>query len=355
VRNAVQLMKTRGAAEAEMTWARDVIDRQVERMARLIDDLLDVSRITLGKVELHLEPVDLAKVLLDAVETSRPLIGADAHELTVTLPPEPITVMADTTRLSQVFANLLNNAAKFTTRGGRIVLRAERAGDAAAISVTDNGIGIAQDKLASIFELFTQVRSDTNDQKAGGLGIGLSLARRLVEMHGGSIEARSAGAGEGSTFTVRLPLATQPARPSSDGDDGVDVLDDGVRSRVLVVDDNRDAVASLSILLELAGNTVRTAYDGLEAVQAAEVFQPNVILLDIGLPRLSGLDACRRIRALPNGDRMVIVAITGWGQETDRLRAREAGFDDHMVKPVDPQELMRFVAEIARRRAMETA
>jgi PAS domain S-box-containing protein len=321
VRNAVQLMKTKGAGEAETTWARDVINRQVECMARLIDDLLDVSRITLGKVELHLEPIDLAKVLLDAVETSRPLIGADAHQLTVTLPPEPVVVMADTTRLSQVFANLLNNAAKFTARGGRIVLRAERVGDAAAIGVTDNGIGIPQDKLASIFELFTQVRSDANDPKGGGLGIGLRLARRLVEMHGGTVDAKSAGTGEGSTFTVYLPLATRPAGAPTDGADTGNMSGDLVRGRVLMVDDNRDAVASLSILLELAGNTVRMAYDGLEAVQAAATFQPDVILLDIGLPRLNGLDACRRIRALPSGDRIVIVAITG-GARTPTACAR---------------------------------
>ncbi len=355
VRNAVQLLKSRGIGESESAWARDVIDRQVERMARLIDDLLDVSRITHGKVGLHREPVDLAKVLLDAVETSRPLIGADAHQLTVALPAEPITVLADITRLSQVFANLLNNAAKFTERGGRIALHAERAGSEAVVTVVDSGIGIPGDQLAAIFDLFIQVRSDGAEPKDGGLGIGLSLARRLVEMHGGSIEATSAGLGRGSTFTVRLPVAAQPLpAPVADADEGSARTED-LASRVLVVDDNRDAAASLAMLMQMMGHTASTAFDGLEAVRAAETFQPDVILLDIGLPKLNGFEACRRIRALPSGDRVLIVAVTGWGQEADRAKAREAGFDDHMVKPVDPRALIRVVLEAARRRAIEAA
>jgi CheY-like chemotaxis protein/two-component sensor histidine kinase len=333
-----------------------MMERQLQQMVRLIDDLLDLSRISRGKVELRRERAELAEVIANAVETSRPLIEQSGHRLTVDLPAGPLVIDADVLRLSQVIANLLNNAAKYTERGGRIGLRVERSEGRGEVSlhVTDNGVGIPAAMLPQVFQMFTQVDRSL-EKSRGGLGIGLSLVKRLVEMHGGTVEARSGGRGQGSEFIVRLPLADLPAElpadiPAEGARDGAAAeapaagpAERPVR-RVLVTDDNVDAATSLAMMLELMGNEVRIAHDGLEAVTAAEELRPDVILLDIGMPRLNGYDACKRIREQPWGPGIYIVALTGWGQEEDKRRSREAGFDHHLVKPVDPVTLGALLA-----------
>ena len=342
VRNAVQLLNMTGATAPELQRARDVIDRQMQAMTRLIDDLMDISRISSNKLALSKERIELTKVVAGAVETSRPLIEQQGHELTVTLPPEPIIFDADLTRLTQVFLNLLNNAAKYTKPGGRIDLRAERQGSDVVVSVQDTGIGIAADILPTVFEMFSQVEGSLS-RSQGGLGIGLCLVKRLVEMHGGSIEAQSEGPGKGSTFVVRLPMVLEQRHVPKTGDDTEEATPSSTL-RLLVVDDNRDAADSLAEVLKLMGNNVRTAYDGQEAVQAAGEFRPRVVLCDIGLPKLNGYEVCRRIREQPWGTNMLLIAVTGWGQDNDKRQSKEAGFDRHMVKPVDPQSLMKLLA-----------
>jgi len=260
----------------------------------------------------------------------------------IVLPPEPVTLYADPARLAQVFSNLLNNACKYTEPGGRIRLTAERKGGDVVVSVKDNGVGIPTALLPHIFEIFMQV-DPSLERSQSGLGIGLTLVKRLVEMHGGSIEARSEGIGKGSEFIVRLPLPIEkPAVGQSAGTPGKE--QPTAARRILIVDDNRDSTESLALLLKISGNVTRTAYDGLEAVEAAERFQPDVVLLDIGLPKLNGNDAARRIREQPWGKDMMLVALTGWGQEDDRRRSKEAGFDHHMVKPVDYSALMTLLS-----------
>ena len=329
------------------------MDRQLGHMTRLVDDLLDVSRISRGRMELKRERVELASVVYQSVEACRPLAECAKHEVTVTLPPEPIYLHADPVRLAQVFGNLLNNACKYTEVGGRIGLTAELAGGGrqppeVVVKVKDSGIGIPPDQLDSIFGMFTQV-DRTLERSQGGLGIGLTLAKRLVEMHGGSIQAFSEGIGQGSEFVVRLPiLIDNRRRPQPSGPTGNEQPAPTAR-RVLVVDDNRDSAASLAMLLELAGNETYTAHDGLEAVQAAESFRPDVVLLDIGLPKLNGRDAARRIREQPWGTNMVLVALTGWGQDEDRRRSKEAGFDYHLVKPVNYADLNKLLASLPSR------
>jgi PAS domain S-box-containing protein len=343
IRNAVQIFRAKGSPVPELQWARDVIDRQLQQMTRLVDDLLDVSRITRGNIELRKERVQLATSVTSAVEASRPLIEKWGHELTVTLPPQPIFLEADHTRLSQVLLNLLNNAAKYTEQGGRIWLNAEQEGAHAVIRVRDTGVGIPQEMLPRIFEIFTQVDRSL-ERSQGGLGIGLTLVQSLVEMHGGTVEAHSDGPGKGSEFIVRLPVAAEHKERGARG-----VTDDGektaapARCRLLVVDDNQDAADSLAMLLRMLGNEVHTAHDGLEAVGAAAVFLPDVVLLDIGLPKLNGYEAGRRIRE-QQGQGVVLVALTGWGQEEDRRRSKEAGFDHHMTKPVDFDALQKLLA-----------
>ena len=318
------------------------MERQLVQMVRLVDDLMDVSRITRGKLELRKERVRLAAVVSSAVETSRPFIKEMGHELTVTLPKQPITVDADLTRLAQVFMNLLNNAAKYSDRGGHIRLTAERQGSDVVVSVKDTGIGIDADQLPRIFELFTQVDRSL-EKSQGGLGIGLSLVRRLVELHNGRIEARSEGPGKGSEFIVRLPVVNGVSRPQAAGGEEDQTI---VKSslRILIVDDNRDGADSLAMMLRVMGNDTRTAYDGQEGVDVAEELRPDVLLLDIGLPKLNGYEACRRIREQPWGKGVTLIAVTGWGQDEDRRRSQEAGFDHHMVKPVDPQALMKMLS-----------
>jgi PAS domain S-box-containing protein len=339
IRNALQIIKLSDDRESREI-ARTMMERQLEQMVRLIDDLMDVSRITRGKMELKKERVELATVVQNAVETSRPLIEQMGHDLTVTLAKHPITVDADPTRLAQVFLNLLNNSAKYTERGGRIWLTAEREASDVVVSVKDNGIGIAADKRTSIFEMFSQV--DRSLEKAqGGLGIGLTLVKRLVEMHGGRIEAKSEGPGRGSEFVVRLPVVVEASVPKGDG---ADAALPKSAFRILIVDDNRDGADSLAMMLKIMGNDTRTAYDGQEGVERAEQYRPDVALFDIGLPKLNGHEACRRIRQQPWGKSVVLIAVTGWGQEEDVRRSHEAGFDHHMVKPVDPNALMKLLA-----------
>jgi PAS domain S-box-containing protein len=347
VKNAVQILQAKGPPVPELQWARGVIDRQVRQLTRLVDDLLDVSRINKGKIELRKERAPLAEVVNGAVEASRPLIEKWGHKLTVALPAEPLFLEADQARLSQVVQNLLNNAAKYTEQGGRIWLTAERQGDQALIRVKDTGIGIPPAMLSRIFDMFTQVDRSL-ERSQGGLGIGLTLVQRLVELHGGTVKVVSPGPGKGSEFTIRLPIAPEVRgkemqQPGADGEEEA-----GSKRRILVVDDNKDAADSLAMLLRITGNEVHSAYDGLEAVGAVAAFQPDIVLMDIGLPKLNGYDAARRMREQPSGQGAVLIALTGWGQDEDRRRSKEAGFDYHMVKPVDPAELQGLLRELGR-------
>ncbi len=340
IRNGLQILRLatdRGAQEE----ARAMMDRQLGQMVRLIDDLLDVSRISRDKLELRKAPIQLTSVIENAVETARPFIVAKGHSLTVTLPPEPIYLDADLTRLAQVFWNLLNNSAKYTDPGGRIELSARREGSEIVVAVRDNGIGIPANALPGLFTLFSQV-DQSLERAQGGLGIGLALVKGLAEMHGGHVEARSAGPGKGSEFVVRLPITAGTPQPGNDAPPPTPTT--SARRRILVVDDNRDAAASLAMMLTLAGQDTRTANDGLEAIELAAAFQPDLVLLDIGLPKLNGYDTCRRMREQPWGKNMVIVAVTGWGQEEDRRRSQAAGFNQHLVKPVEYAALEKLLA-----------
>jgi signal transduction histidine kinase/CheY-like chemotaxis protein/PAS domain-containing protein len=348
IRNAAQIFRARSPLGPELQWATEVIDRQVDQMTRLIDDLLDVSRITRGKIQLRKERVELAAVVRSAVEASRPFVESGGHELTVTMPPEPIELEADLMRLSQVLLNLLNNAVKYTDRGGHIWLRAQREDGLVSIRVKDDGIGIPAEMLPRIFEMFTQVDRSL-ERSQGGLGIGLTLVQRLVEMHGGTVTAYSAGPGTGSEFVVRLPPAGEPGEQRPENPALGEARAATSSRRILVVDDNRDSADSLGMLLRMLGNEVRTAHDGMEAVSAEADFQPEVVLLDIGLPKLSGYGAARRIREA-RGDAVVLIAVTGWGQEEDRRRSAEAGFDHHLTKPVDLGTLHELLGALDARR-----
>ena len=340
IRNGLQVLRL---SRDEQTRARSqaMMDRQLAHMVRMIDDLLDVSRIGRNKMELRRARVALADVVGSAVETARPAIEEAGHELTVSLPPHPVFLDADLTRLSQVLSNLLTNSAKYTERGGTVRLSADSDGCRVVVSVRDNGIGIPARALPTIFDMFSQVNRPI-ERSTGGLGIGLALVKGLVEMHGGTVEARSEGEGRGSTFTVTLPVAVGRAEPAGAAEAGPAA---GPGRRVLVVDDSRDGAESMADMLRLLGHDVRTAHDGVEAVEAAGEFRPGVILMDVGMPRLNGLDATRRIRAEAWGERITIVALTGWGQENDRERSREAGCDGHLVKPVGLADLVRVLAE----------
>ncbi len=320
-----------------------MMDRQLTHMVRLIDDLLDVSRINRNKMELRRSRLTLSEVVASAVETARPLTDEAGHELTVSLPATPVHLNADLTRLSQVFSNLLTNSAKYTPRGGRIWLSAERHNGEVVVSVRDTGIGVPAEALGKIFDMFSQVDRGL-ERSTGGLGIGLALVKGLVEMHGGTVTAASEGEGKGSTFTVTLPVIADPTPPPAEVPSRAGVASFG--RRVLVVDDNRDGAHSMADMLLLLGNEVRTAYDGLEAIAAAEEFRPEVILMDIGMPQLNGFDATRRIRAQPWGKEIAIIALTGWGQEGDRELSRAAGCDGHLVKPVDLADLEKLLIEL---------
>ncbi len=343
IRNGLQLLRIAGREPDAIAKARVVMERQLTQLVRLVDDLLDISRISQGKLELRREPVLLANVVASAVETSRPLIDQMGHTLTVALPEQPVVLDADFTRFAQVVMNLLNNAAKYTRQGGRIWLTGVLRGAELELSVRDTGIGIAADQLPRIFKMFSQLEPSL-ERSQGGLGIGLTLVKRLVEMHGGRVWAASEGPGKGSEFTVRVPARIEPA-PSkhSERKDEAEVT---TSLSILIVDDNRDSADSLAMILQLLGNETHTAYDGEEGVEAAAKFRPNVIFLDIGLPKLNGYEACRRIRQQPWGKQVVIIAQTGWGQEDDRQRTREAGFDHHLVKPIDTNNVMKLLADV---------
>jgi CheY-like chemotaxis protein/nitrogen-specific signal transduction histidine kinase len=345
IRTGLQLMHVANGDEKVVEQARTMMGRQLTQLVRLVDDLMDVSRISRGKLELRKEKVELATVVHSAVEACRSLVEEMGHELTVTLPPQPVVVEADLTRLAQVFLNLLNNAAKYTDPGGHIALQAERQGSDVVIAVRDTGIGIPAANLPRLFEMFSQVEG-TLSRSQGGLGIGLCLVKRLVEMHGGRIEARSDGPSLGSEFVVRLPVVIEACQPEERAPDRSEAARSSLR--ILIVDDNRDNADSLAMLLRIMGNTTRTAYDGQEAVTAVGEFRPDVILLDIGLPKLNGYEACRRIRAQSGGAGVVMVAQTGWGQAEDRQRTQDAGFDHHLVKPVDPLALMKLLAGLSK-------
>jgi signal transduction histidine kinase/DNA-binding response OmpR family regulator len=349
LRNALEVVRLRGSERRQavrQSW--DMIERQIGHLTRLVDDLLDVSRITGGKITLKKEIIEVAEVVRRAVETSRPLIEARKHRLEVRLPPAPLYLDGDLTRLAQVLLNLLNNAAKYTEEGGRITLSVETVAAPSSspeilLRVRDTGVGIPPDILPKVFDLFTQA-DRTLDRSQGGLGIGLTLVRRLVAMHGGSVSAFSAGPGTGSEFVVRLPLYGDPV-PAAHGD-GHEVQVRMLPHRILVVDDNRDSALSLAMLLQLAGNEVETAHDGPDALQAAGRFHPDVALLDIGLPRMDGYELARRLRRLPGLKRVRLAALTGYGSEEDRRRSREAGFNYHLVKPIEMETLQTLLANL---------
>jgi PAS domain S-box-containing protein len=344
---AIELMRSSAPGTDSVAWAREVIARQLAQLTRVVDDLLDISRITRGKIRLQMSPIVLDDVIRQAVETSRPLIAQREHELAVDVPHHPLRVRGDAVRLTQVVSNLLNNAAKYTDVGGRIGLALKQDGAQAVIKVTDNGIGIPAHMLERVFDLFTQ--ADSGSRAQGGLGIGLTLVRRLVEMHAGTIEAHSPGPGRGSEFVVRLPVGLD-VPVGAELDESPDGRPAGLaggsapeHKRILVVDDNVDAAESLSRMLRLLEHEVRVAHDGIEALAAAEHMQPDVVLLDIGLPRMDGLEVARRLREWAFGTRPLLVATTGFDQAEDRRRIAEAGFDHHLIKPLDPGVLRSLV------------
>ena len=342
--NMLEVVKRAEGNTELVRHAYATMDRQLAQLVRLVDDLLDVSRITRNKMELRKERVELAPVLRQALEACRPLADGMRHDLAVTLPAEPVYLQADAARLAQIFQNLVHNACKYTEPKGRIALNAERQGGDVVVTVKDTGLGIPPDKLATIFDMFTQVDA-SRERAQGGLGIGLTLVKRLVEMHDGTVEARSEGPGRGSEFVVRLPLLAERPEAAPQATPAAKERA-AVARRMLVVDDNVDSAESLTMLLQVSGHETHTAHDGLEAVAVAERFRPEVVLLDIGLPRLNGYDAARRIREQPWGKDMVLIALTGWGQEADRRKSKEAGFDLHMVKPVDLDALVRLLGSL---------
>jgi two-component system CheB/CheR fusion protein len=344
ISNAVQIIKSCDDDRATVEKARGMVERQVQHLSRIVDDLLDVSRVTKGKLTLRKAPVEVATVVARAIEMSRPLLDARGHELAVTLPREPLWVRADVTRLAQVVGNLLNNAAKYTAPRGHIRLSVEPAAGQVVVRVRDDGMGIPADLLPRVFDLFTQGENSLA-RSEGGLGIGLTVVKSLVEMHGGTVTAQSDGPGQGSEFEVRLPLLERkPAAAVAAAAGGPPVGRRAASRRVLVVDDNVDAAESLATVLRIAGHEVRTTHDGGAALTAAEAFRPQVVLLDIGLPQMDGYEVARRLRARPGLEKALLVAVTGYGQEEDRCRAEEAGFDAHLVKPADLAALHRLLA-----------
>lgn len=338
--SAVHLSRLTGPADARMRRISEVMERQVTHLARLVDDLLEVSRITRGLIEVRREPLDLVSIVRSALDSARPALEAARHELIVSLPDTQVCVLGDAVRLTQVFANLLTNAAKYTNDGGRIEVALTQDAGRVSVSIRDNGIGIPPVHLTGVFEMFMQVdRSNRNAQ--GGLGIGLTLVRSLVEMHGGRVEAHSDGVGQGSEFVVTLPVLR----------DGIATLapSDQIRTfphrRILVVDDNRDAAETLGDLLEALGVTVAIAHSGPAALQRLAEFDPDTMLLDIGMPEMDGYEVARRVRATPDHADTLLIALTGWGQHEDQHRSRAAGFDHHLVKPADIDKLRELLAK----------
>jgi PAS domain S-box-containing protein len=343
ISNTVKALRRGGMDQETVRVSSELLQRQVGQMSRLVDDLLDMSRITRGKIELRKTRVELAPIVEHAVEVVRPMFRALNHELTITLPSQPVYLNADRARLTQVVGNLLNNAGKFTDRGGHVWLTVEQAGDQTVIRVRDTGIGIQAEQLPRVFQMFAQV--DTSlERSRDGLGIGLTLVKTLVELHGGTVEARSEGPGRGSEFSVRLPVLTETAEAKTVP--AASQPPQAARRRVLIVDDSEDGAESMAMLLQFAGHETFKAHDGVSALEAAKRLRPDVMLLDIGLPRMNGYEVCRRIREEPWGRTVTIVALTGWGQEEDRHRSQEVGFDAHMVKPVDVEALLKLLASL---------
>jgi signal transduction histidine kinase len=339
IRNGLQLLKLSAGTGQDADKARDMMERQVGHMVRLIDDLLDISRISNGKVTLRKERTTVQIGVELALEASRPLIEAGCHSLTMQVPNEPLAVDADPTRLSQILSNILNNAAKYTPEAGCIALTAERLGENAVIRVRDNGVGIAPTQISRVFDLFTQVGYSV-DRSQGGLGIGLALVKKLVELHGGSVQAESAGLAKGSIFTVTLPLA--PKEPSAAPRPTVmpeSAVSKPSKRRILVVDDNADAAESLAMLLKFGGHEVRIAHDGPSTFALAHEFRPDILFLDIGLPGMNGFEVARLLRQKLDLTGVRLVAVSGWGSEEDRRKSQEAGFDNHLTKPVEPSQL----------------
>jgi PAS domain S-box-containing protein len=355
ISNAIHILELRGDDPKVVAQTREVMERQVHQMARVVDDLLEVSRIGRGKISLEKAPIDLADVVATAVETCRPLVEAHHHTLTVSLPERPVRVEADSARLAQVLSNLLNNAAKYTQDGGRIDLTVEQSRGDAVIRVRDNGIGIASERLPTVFDMFEQIEGAA-DRSHGGLGIGLTLARRLVEMHGGKIEAHSAGLGKGSEFVTRLPaIAGTATETASKLEEKVYAPPSGGPMRVLVVDDNVDSAESMAVLLRLYGHEVRLAHDGEAALEEARSFKPDVIFLDLSLPKMDGYEVARRLRQEPATSGMTLVAMTGYGHEEERRRTQEAGFYSHLVKPVDFDLLRELLSSLSPNQTGEPA
>jgi len=349
IRMAIELMRSPATPPDRRDWSYVVIERQVSQLVRLVDDLLDASRITSGKLSLRKERADLASVVSGAVEAQRPSAEARQQQLSVTVPHEPVWIHGDAMRLTQVLQNIINNAIKFTPQRGHVAVVLAAHDGGARVTIIDDGAGMEPVELARVFDIFYQAHPQP-DEAQGGLGIGLALVRQLVELHGGTVEARSEGRGKGSEFTVRMPLASAheqsvPAAPAAEQ------VVSPVTRRILVVDDNRDAAESLALMLRLVGNEVDTVYDGEQAVSAVASFRPDVVLMDLGMPRLDGLGAARAIRENPHASEVVLVAITGWGDDSDRRLSREAGFDRHLVKPVVPSELLALLSSLDARAA----
>jgi len=343
IRSAFQIVRMSGMEGAGVRTATEMGERQVELMVRLVDDLLDVSRISRGEIAIRRERVELASCLRHAAESIAPYCGALDHTLTITVPAQPIYLDADPVRLDQVVVNLLINACKYTENGGRISLSVEQEGGFAVIRVKDSGIGIAPEQLSRIFDLFVQVDT-TLERSAGGLGVGLALVRHLVEKHEGTVEVDSAGVGMGSEFVVRLPVVTPVCLAA-----GKDPLEDAMSPascRILVVDDNRDAATSLAVLLGFAGYEAHTAFGGLEAIEAVAKDRPDVILLDLGMPKMNGYEVCRRVREQPGGEQIAIIAVSGWGRDEVREKSRDAGFRAHLIKPVDLTALREMLTDL---------
>ncbi len=347
IRNSLQILKMPRVDAAAVQQTREMMERQVEHLVRLVDDLLDVSRVMRSKIELRRERVELATIVARAVESAQPLLAGQGHQLEISLPPERLLLDADPVRLAQVVGNLLTNAAKYTEANGRIWLTARREGDQVVLSVRDTGIGINPDMLSRIFELFMQVdHAATRSQ--GGLGVGLTLVKNLVEMHNGTVEARSYGLGTGSEFFVRLPILAQGLEQDQVREmepQAQPTLPSGYR--LLVIDDNQDAANSLAMLLRLQGHEVRVAYSGIEALEMTKTYSPDMVYLDIGMPGMDGYQVARRLRQQPGLEKVVLAALTGWGQQEDRRRTAEAGFDHHLVKPPEPKALESVLAELA--------
>jgi two-component system, chemotaxis family, CheB/CheR fusion protein len=352
IRYALAANKKQGRTPDQQRRAEEVIERQVTHMSRLLDDLLDVSRITRGTLELKKSSTELTLVVGSAIETARPVLDAKHHTLALDLPQQAVRLDADAVRLAQVFSNLLINAAKYTDPGGRIALRASQLGNELVVAISDNGMGISEEMKPRLFTLFSQAPAAMG-RSEGGLGVGLSLVRGLVSLHGGSVAARSDGPGKGSEFIVRIPVGAALEYPEIDA--AADVPVPGAGLKILVVDDSRDAADTCAILLELSGHHVQTAYTGQRALELAESFRPHVLLLDIGLPDLDGYQLARKIRANQWGRGAVLIAVTGWGQEADRQRAFEAGFDQHLTKPIAAETVESLIQSLSATRGGATA